>query len=130
MGTEREHFRVTVDGGSHLQGELLIEAAFRLSRFNAPPFPPPSLPPFPPPSLPLSLPLSLPHSFLPSIIPSIRSFSLSLSLSFPPCLSSPLQYDVSLPLSPMYQLVEEMRDRVQHIAKCTVGYGHLGDGEK
>ena len=29
----------------------------------------------------------------------------------------------------MYQLVEEMRDRVQHKAVCTLGYGHLGDGE-
>ncbi len=40
-----------------------------------------------------------------------------------------LQYDVSLPLSVYYDLVEVMRERVKDVARCTVGYGHVGDGE-
>lgn len=39
-----------------------------------------------------------------------------------------LQYDISLPQSEMYSLVEEMRARCSGHALCTVGYGHLGDG--
>ena len=39
-----------------------------------------------------------------------------------------IQYDVSLPQSQMYQLVEDMRERCKDHALCTVGYGHLGDG--
>lgn len=38
------------------------------------------------------------------------------------------QYDVSLPQGEMYKLVEEMRERCSAAALCTVGYGHLGDG--
>ena len=40
-----------------------------------------------------------------------------------------LQYDVSLPLSVYYELVEVMRERVKDMAKCTLGFGHIGDGE-
>ncbi len=40
-----------------------------------------------------------------------------------------LQYDVSLPLSVYYDLVEIIRERVKDVARCTVGYGHVGDGE-
>ena len=39
-----------------------------------------------------------------------------------------LQYDVSLPLSVLYELVEITRERCKDMAKCTVGYGHIGDG--
>ena len=39
-----------------------------------------------------------------------------------------LQYDISLPQSEMYGLVEEVRERCSGSALCTVGYGHLGDG--
>ena len=28
----------------------------------------------------------------------------------------------------LYQLVEEVRERCEEAALCTVGYGHLGDG--
>ena len=38
------------------------------------------------------------------------------------------QYDVSLPLSVLYELVEITRARCKDMAKCTVGYGHIGDG--
>jgi D-2-hydroxyglutarate dehydrogenase len=37
------------------------------------------------------------------------------------------KYDLSIPLETMYDLVEEMRDRVGDKA-YVVGYGHLGDG--
>lgn len=37
------------------------------------------------------------------------------------------KYDLSIPLEPMYDLVEEMRSRVEDKA-LVVGYGHLGDG--
>ncbi|XP_064382406.1 D-2-hydroxyglutarate dehydrogenase, mitochondrial-like [Halichondria panicea] len=37
-------------------------------------------------------------------------------------------YDVSLPLSVYYDLVEVVRERVKHVAKCTIGFGHIGDG--
>lgn len=39
-----------------------------------------------------------------------------------------IQYDLSLPVDKLYQLVEEVGSRCQHEALCTVGYGHLGDG--
>lgn len=39
-----------------------------------------------------------------------------------------VQYDISLPQEEMYNLVEEMRERCSSAALCTVGYGHLGDG--
>jgi len=38
------------------------------------------------------------------------------------------KYDVSIPLPALYQLVEDMRARVQHVATRVVGYGHVGDG--
>ena len=38
------------------------------------------------------------------------------------------QYDVSLPMEVMYDLVLETRQRCLPLAKCTVGYGHIGDG--
>ncbi len=39
------------------------------------------------------------------------------------------KYDVSLPLSQMYSLVEKMRERLSFDPKIgVVGYGHLGDG--
>jgi D-2-hydroxyglutarate dehydrogenase len=39
------------------------------------------------------------------------------------------KYDVSLPVSQMYSLVEKMRDRLSHDPRIgVVGYGHLGDG--
>lgn len=38
------------------------------------------------------------------------------------------KYDVSLPLSVFYQLVEDMRARVKGAATRVVGYGHVGDG--
>ncbi|KAL8601676.1 D-2-hydroxyglutarate dehydrogenase, mitochondrial [Nucella lapillus] len=38
------------------------------------------------------------------------------------------KYDVSLPLSSYYQLVEDMRQRLSGSAKRVVGYGHVGDG--
>lgn len=39
-----------------------------------------------------------------------------------------LQYDVSVPQGEMYRFVEEMRERCSSAALCTLGYGHLGDG--
>ena len=40
------------------------------------------------------------------------------------------KYDLSMPLAGMYQLVEEVRARVQHLGPDVVvaGYGHVGDG--
>ncbi|XP_005110364.1 D-2-hydroxyglutarate dehydrogenase, mitochondrial [Aplysia californica] len=38
------------------------------------------------------------------------------------------KYDVSLPLSNFYQLVEDMRERLEGNAIRVVAYGHLGDG--
>ncbi|XP_065071388.1 D-2-hydroxyglutarate dehydrogenase, mitochondrial-like isoform X1 [Rhopilema esculentum] len=38
------------------------------------------------------------------------------------------KYDVSLPLSCLYELVVDMRKKLAHQAKRVVGYGHLGDG--
>ncbi len=40
-----------------------------------------------------------------------------------------LQYDVSVPLSVFYELVEVMHGRCDGVAKCTTGHGHVGDGE-
>ena len=39
-----------------------------------------------------------------------------------------MQYDLSLPLNVLYDLVEVMRERCEEMARCTVGYGHIGDG--
>ena len=39
-----------------------------------------------------------------------------------------LQYDISLPLSCLYDLVTDMRQRLSQEAKRIVGYGHIGDG--
>ncbi|KAK7473304.1 hypothetical protein BaRGS_00035436 [Batillaria attramentaria] len=38
------------------------------------------------------------------------------------------KYDVSLPLSAFYQLVIDMRQRLEGAATRVVGYGHVGDG--
>ncbi|XP_065903226.1 D-2-hydroxyglutarate dehydrogenase, mitochondrial-like [Dysidea avara] len=38
------------------------------------------------------------------------------------------KYDISLPLANFYEIVEMMRERVKHLALCTMGYGHIGDG--
>eukprot|EP00794_Sanderia_malayensis_P005501 gene5501-6186_t len=38
------------------------------------------------------------------------------------------KYDISLPLSCLYDLVTETRQRLTDKAKTIVGYGHLGDG--
>lgn len=38
------------------------------------------------------------------------------------------KYDISLPLSYLYDLVTDMRSRLGQEAKRIVGYGHLGDG--
>jgi len=38
------------------------------------------------------------------------------------------KYDVSLPLTEFYNLVEAMRERVGDLAMVCTGYGHLGDG--
>ena len=40
-----------------------------------------------------------------------------------------LQYDVSLPLTNYYQLVEDMRERCTSVTRWTMGYGHVGDGK-
>lgn len=39
-----------------------------------------------------------------------------------------MQYDLSLPVDKLYCLVEEVDARCKDQALCTVGYGHLGDG--
>lgn len=39
-----------------------------------------------------------------------------------------LQYDLSLPVDKLYDLVEVMNSRCREEALCTVGYGHIGDG--
>lgn len=39
------------------------------------------------------------------------------------------KYDVSLPYSKFYDLVEDMRKRVGHATTRVVGYGHVGDGK-
>ena len=39
-----------------------------------------------------------------------------------------LQYDLSLPLPKMYDLVSHMRERLGNREITVVGYGHLGDG--
>lgn len=36
------------------------------------------------------------------------------------------KYDVSLPVEQLYQLVTDMRERLQGRAKSVVGYGHVG----
>ncbi len=38
------------------------------------------------------------------------------------------KYDVSIPLSELYDLVEEMRPRVRPLGAEVSGFGHLGDG--
>lgn len=38
------------------------------------------------------------------------------------------QYDLSLPVDKLYDLVEEVKGRCSKEALCTVGYGHIGDG--
>lgn len=39
------------------------------------------------------------------------------------------KYDLSMPTSKMYELVEAIRQRVQHFPDViVVGYGHVGDG--
>ena len=38
------------------------------------------------------------------------------------------KYDVSLPLSHFYTLVEDMRVRLEGNATRVVAYGHVGDG--
>ena len=37
------------------------------------------------------------------------------------------KYDVSLPLSHYYELVEKIRERTAGSAIRTIGYGHVGD---
>lgn len=39
-----------------------------------------------------------------------------------------VQYDVSLPLKCMYELVDIMKERLKDKALCVLGYGHVGDG--
>jgi FAD/FMN-containing dehydrogenase len=39
------------------------------------------------------------------------------------------KYDISLPVSEMYTIVEEMKKKfVNHKDTTVIGYGHLGDG--
>lgn len=38
------------------------------------------------------------------------------------------KYDVSLPVSQMYDLVDKVKERVAPLGASVVGYGHLGDG--
>jgi D-2-hydroxyglutarate dehydrogenase len=38
------------------------------------------------------------------------------------------QYDLSLPVDKLYDLVEVVKGRCSKEALCTVGYGHIGDG--
>ena len=38
------------------------------------------------------------------------------------------KYDLSLPLTSTYGLIEEMRDRLRDLDCLVVGFGHLGDG--
>lgn len=37
------------------------------------------------------------------------------------------KYDISLPVERLYQLVTDMRERLQGRAKSVVGYGHVGE---
>lgn len=37
------------------------------------------------------------------------------------------QYDISLPLDVMYNIVEDVRERCAHLALGTIAYGHIGD---
>lgn len=37
------------------------------------------------------------------------------------------KYDISLPVEQLYQLVTDMRERLQGRAKSVVGYGHVGE---
>lgn len=39
------------------------------------------------------------------------------------------KYDVSLPLSHFYKLVEAMRERLGSKVIRVIGYGHVGDGK-
>lgn len=36
------------------------------------------------------------------------------------------KYDISLPVEQLYQMVTDMRERLQGLAKTVVGYGHVG----
>lgn len=38
------------------------------------------------------------------------------------------KYDVSLRLTDLYELVDEMRSRLQPLGATTAAFGHLGDG--
>ena len=38
------------------------------------------------------------------------------------------KYDVSLPLAQLYELVDEMRERMEPLGATTAAFGHLGDG--
>lgn len=39
------------------------------------------------------------------------------------------KYDISLPVEQLYQLVMDMREHLQGLAKSVVGYGHVGKHE-
>lgn len=38
------------------------------------------------------------------------------------------RYDVSLPVTQLYELVDLMKERTEGVAITCCGYGHLGDG--
>ena len=44
------------------------------------------------------------------------------------CVGPVYKYDLSIPVAEMYGLVEETRQRMEHLPVEVVGYGHLGDG--
>ena len=54
----------------------------------------------------------------------VNSVIVSLSLSL-----FSWQYDLSLPLPKMYDLVLDMRKKLGTLVTNVTGYGHLGDGE-
>jgi FAD/FMN-containing dehydrogenase len=43
-------------------------------------------------------------------------------------LGEPFYFDVSLPLTVLYELVEVLRERLAPLGALVVGFGHLGDG--
>ena len=63
-----------------------------------------------------------PGPFPDNIVNSVIVFFLSLIFSW--------QYDLSLPLPKMYDLVLDMRKKLGTRVTNVTGYGHLGDGEK
>lgn len=73
--------------------------------------------------LPACLPVHLPACAAAPCLPH------TLTHSLPACTGATYKYDLSMPTHKMYELVQDVRQRVSHFPDVVVvGYGHVGDG--